>query len=68
MKNNLLEKLNSYNGDNLWEDVIHQLDNPHGKIVNWEATEAEDPGDRSDVIILANGERIDYNESAGRWE
>lgn len=52
----LVEELNAYEGDNIWEDVVHlcgQYDH--------NATLAADPQHRSDFILLRDGSRIEWD-------
>ena len=46
----ILDRLNGYDGDNIWQDVILS-----GLDVDEDATNAADPGYRSDVIVLTDG-------------
>ena len=56
----VVASLNDYRGDNIWEEVVHHIDQ-HGSLVDWEATEAADPGGRSDIIVLQDGGKIEWN-------
>jgi hypothetical protein len=56
----ILAQLNSYDGDNLWEDVVRALPNYDDA-----ATEAADPDCHSDIIVLTDGTALYYEQ--GRW-
>lgn len=67
----ILTTLNAYDGDNIWQDVIYDLD------VDQDTTDALDPSGRSDVIALTDGrvfrhDGIEWTEEPGeyaiRWE
>ena len=57
----LIAALNSYPGDNYWEDVV--LDAP-GSLVDFRSCYARDYGD--DTIDLMDGSTIEY--PYGAWE
>lgn len=57
----ILDQLNGYTGDNIWEDVIQGLD------LDGPAIAAADPSYASDVVVLKDGTRIEYEESAKSW-
>ena len=56
MTHGILAKLNAYDGDNIWQDVIYSLD------VDEDATDDLDEG-RSDVFALTNGTVIRHDGS-----
>jgi len=58
----LRQALASYHGDNPWEDVVLRAPGYDAA-----ATEAADPGYRSDVAVLADGYRVVYDGPSGRW-
>ncbi|MGW0039811.1 hypothetical protein [Gordonia sp. NPDC003376] len=53
--NDIATKLNSYAGDNIWQDVIYGLDTDDAAI------EAADPGAASNVVILTDGSEIRHD-------
>jgi len=57
----LVDQLNSYQGENIWQDVIlgHDLDEA--------AIEAADPGAASNVIVLSDGTTIRHDARTGQW-
>ena len=64
----LIKDLNSYKGDNIWEDVIHQHDNPHGSFIDWEATEREDPYCiYGDTVVLIDKNVVQYDTLKKSW-
>lgn len=56
-----ITQLNSYTGDNIWQDIVEHIDYDRA------ATEAADPADASDVIVLTDGTVIRYDHAAGAW-
>ena len=53
-----------YTGDwtgDLWHYVQTNLD------VDWDATQAADPSDAPNVIVLTNGDTIRWNEQTRQW-
>lgn len=56
-----LTALNTYTGDNIWEDVVYTLD------LDGDATELADPSCHSDVIILTDGTEIRHDAQRGEW-
>ena len=56
-----VEQLNAYDGDNIWEDVIHPFGFDH------DATALADPSGMSDLVILLDGTWIVYDEPTGTW-
>jgi hypothetical protein len=58
----ILNALNGYTGDDLWNDVVHQLDN-----YDAEATERFDPTASSDVIALTDGTVLRAS-AGGVWD
>lgn len=61
-KTQILEKLNTYTGDNIWEDVIRGLPEYDDA-----ATDAADPNYDSDIVVLTDGTEINYDEQRGIW-
>lgn len=57
----ILDRLNNYTGDNVWQDVISMVDG-----YDDEATDRIDRG-RSDRFVAA-GVEYAFNERAGTWE
>ncbi|MHB9144694.1 MAG: hypothetical protein ACYC5Y_05085 [Symbiobacteriia bacterium] len=61
----LVRSLAGYNGDNEWEDVIR-----HGGTC-WEVDEAAtneaDISNMSDIVVLTDGSRAIWDESAREW-
>ena len=55
-------RLNSYRGNNIWEDVIRR----HPRYDD-DATAAADPSGMSDTIILSDGSIIDYAHHLQTW-
>jgi len=55
-----LDKLNAYEGDNIWQDVIYGLD------FDRDATEAADPNYHNDVVVLDSGETVRLSLT-GEW-
>jgi len=62
-RSELLEALNGYKGEDIWNDVIY----PSG-LLDRDATEAADPNYMNDTIILVDGTRIDFDYQAGAWK
>lgn len=58
-----IDQLNTYAGDDIWQDVIYGIDG-----FDMEATTEADPSDRSDVIVLTDGTRIEFDQRTGEWE
>lgn len=56
----ILDRINGYVGDNLWEDVIYGLPGFDG-----DATEAADRAGESDTIVFADGTVLDCR--GGSW-
>ena len=52
----ILAALNSYDGDNLWEDVVHLI-----PTYDHDRTCDEDTDARSDFLYLTDGTRIDWD-------
>lgn len=61
-KAQLIEALNSYTGDNEWEDVIRL-----SGLLDEEATYEADPGHMSDIIVLTDGSVIIWDGPLGMW-
>lgn len=61
-KSELLKALNSYQGDNEWEDIIR----PSG-LLDEKATHEADPGYMSDIIVLTDGSVIIWDGPLGLW-
>ena len=61
MDQQLADDLNGYVGDNFWQDVVLQHD------IDVEATAFADPTGRSTVVVLRDGTKVEYDESARRW-
>jgi hypothetical protein len=57
----IAEALNGYNGDP-WEGIIYHLPEYDAG-----ATEGADPVGRSDVVVLRDGTRIEWDEPTKRW-
>lgn len=58
----LIEALNAYTGDNVWQDIIH----PSG-LLDQAATDAIDGGDSSDEFVTTNGRHIRYDQPTSQW-
>lgn len=56
----IADKLNEYDGDNIWQDVILHLDE-----FDADATEAADPNGASNVVALTNGDQLHYYRADG---
>lgn len=56
----IVNRLNTYDGDNIWQDIIWKLDS-----YDPDATEAADPNCASDVVILKDGSVIGYHPTTG---
>lgn len=60
----VLNRLNDYTGDNIWQDVILQ----DGIIAfDEEATAAIDPSHASDRFVLVDGTIIRWDAASGQW-
>jgi hypothetical protein len=57
----VVDRLNDYNGKNIWQDIIHDLD------IDWGATEDIDPRWANDRFVLATGHVIRWNGASGQW-
>ena len=57
----ILEALNSYRGDNIWQDVIYSLNTDE------DAISAADPTFRSDVVVLTSGAAFHFDGARGEW-
>lgn len=58
----ILDRLNSYTGDNIWQDIIQHLD------IDEAATEAMDPGAAgSDRFVLTAGQTIRWDPQTDSW-
>lgn len=57
----IVESLNDYDGDNIWEDIIYGVEG-----YDAEATAKLDPRHRSDVIAIGNVV-VRYDASDRRW-
>ena len=57
----ILDRLNSYSGDNIWVDVIRTYD------VDEDATERLDPSGASDVFCLDDGREFRFDHQLGSW-
>jgi len=57
----LVDQLNSYEGDNIWQDVICDYD------LDEAAIEAADPGAASNVVVLSDGTTIRHDARTGQW-
>ncbi len=57
----VLQELRVYQGENEWDEVIHQFDVDHA------ATEAADPSGMSDVAIFTDSSRIAWDEADKKW-
>jgi len=57
----VIDRLNEYAGDNIWEDIIYALP------IDDAAIHAADPTGMSDIIILTDGTRIVWMEGEGVW-
>lgn len=55
----ILEQLNNYDGDNIWEDIIYNY-------ADETATDAIDIG-ASDRFVTDGGAVIAYDQQAGMW-
>lgn len=60
MTRTVLDALNDYEGENLWEDVIYTLDYDEA------ATNAVDSGDGRDVVI--GGVHYHYDQTVSEWK
>ena len=56
----ILTKLNTYTGDDLFNDAVYGLDE-----YDPDATEAADPNYRNNVFVLTDGRTFQHN--AGQW-
>lgn len=61
MSTQILDQLNSYGGNNIWEDVIRRLPG-----YDEAATAALDPSYASDVAVIA-GTTYRYDGQSQRW-
>ncbi|MFY1599843.1 hypothetical protein [Micromonospora sp. WMMD737] len=57
----VVEQLNGYQGDNIWDDLIRKLDG-----YDDEATGALDPNYRSDVCVI-DGAILRFDQQTGEW-
>jgi hypothetical protein len=57
----IVDALNEYEGDNIWEDIIYHLP------IDDAAIRVADPTYMSDTIILRDGTRIIWFEGEGVW-
>lgn len=58
----ILGRLNAYDGENIWEDVVRQLDEYDDRL-----TGLLDPGYQSSLIVLTDGNLVGWNPMVGRW-
>lgn len=59
----VLNRVNSYTGDNIWQDVIWKLDE-----LDQVATEDAALTDTdSTLFVLTGGQLIRYDQAAGQW-
>ncbi|MFG1918072.1 hypothetical protein [Micromonospora sp. NPDC048898] len=56
-----VNQLNSYQGDNIWDDLIRKIDG-----YDDEATAELDPSDRSDVCVI-DGAVLRFDQQTGEW-
>ena len=56
----ILNQLNDYTGDNIWQDVIYDLD------VDEDATDEIDEG-RNDRFVLDGGRTFVHDAQRGEW-
>jgi len=59
---NIVDRLNAYRGDNIFQDVIYGLEE-----YDQDATEAVDPDGHSDIIVLTDGTWIQCDIQTFRW-
>lgn len=57
----ILDRLNTYAGENIWEDVINGLG------VDKAATDEIDPSYGSDRFVLTDGTRIAFDPQRKEW-
>lgn len=57
----ILDRLNSYRGDDVWNDVIRGTD------LDEAATDAADPTGASDVFVLTDGRTFRWVAQDGEW-
>lgn len=55
----IIDQLNNYDGDNIWQDVIYHLPTDD------DAIEAADPSGASNVVILTDGS--EYRNNGTEW-
>ena len=61
----IIDALNDYNGDNLWQDVIYsQLDLD----IDEDTLDELDPSGASTILPLADGRVFRYSEQYGKWD
>lgn len=60
----LARALNRYEGDDPWGDVVWAEE---GWVVDREATDKADPSGMSEEIVLIDGSRVIWDETAERW-
>ena len=58
----ILVRLNTYKGENIWQDVIYQLDD-----LDHELTEALDPNYQSDRFALTDGRMFVCHLDIDKW-
>ena len=58
----ILVRLNTYKGENIWQDVIYQLDD-----LDHELTEALDPNYQSDRFALTDGRVFVCHLDIDKW-
>lgn len=58
----ILVRLNTYKGENIWQDVIYQLDD-----LDHEPTEALDPNYQSDRFALTDGRVFVCHLDIDKW-
>jgi len=60
----LLDRLNSYDGDDIWGDIIYD----YGSIIDFQRTDEDlDAEKYGDAIALRDGRIISYDRGSDRW-
>lgn len=58
----LIESLNEYDGDNVWEDILHG-----SGLVDYAATEAIDGSGMSDRFVTTDGVIVRHDGQSDQW-